>query len=79
MTKQPPEIQLCAFPNAMSMESSDPELWKAMTDEAHRQEQHIELIASENYTSPVVMQAQGSVNDQQVRGRLSCKKILWWL
>ena len=61
MTKQPPEIQLCAFPNAMSMESSDPELWKAMTDEAHRQEQHIELIASENYTSPVVMQAQGSV------------------
>ena len=61
MTKQPPEIQLCAFPNAMSMESSDPELWKAMTDEVHRQEQHIELIASENYTSPVVMQAQGSV------------------
>ncbi|MDA9689222.1 serine hydroxymethyltransferase [Betaproteobacteria bacterium] len=45
----------------MSMESSDPELWKAMTDEVHRQEQHIELIASENYTSPVVMQAQGSV------------------
>jgi len=43
------------------MESSDPELWEAMTDEAHRQEQHIELIASENYTSPVVMQAQGSV------------------
>ena len=61
MTKQPPEIQLCAFPNAMSMESSDPELWKAMTDEAHRQEQHIELIASENYASPVVMEAQGSV------------------
>ena len=61
MTKQPPEIQLCAFPNAMSMESSDPELWKAMTDEVHRQEQHIELIASENYTSPVVMQAQGSI------------------
>ena len=53
MTKQPPEIQLCAFPNAMSMESSDPELWKAMTDEAHRQEQHIELIASENYASPL--------------------------
>ena len=60
MTKQPPDIQLCAFPNAMSMESSDPELWKAMTDEAHRQEQHIELIASENYASPVVMEAQGS-------------------
>lgn len=61
MTKQPPDIQLCSFPNALSMESSDPELWAAMADEAHRQEQHIELIASENYASPVVMEAQGSV------------------
>ena len=61
MTKQPPDIQLCSFPNSLSMESSDPELWAAMADEAHRQEQHIELIASENYASPVVMEAQGSV------------------
>jgi glycine hydroxymethyltransferase len=45
----------------MSMDISDPELWSAMTDEMRRQEDHIELIASENYTSPVVMQAQGSV------------------
>ena len=61
MTKQPPDIQLCSFPNSLSMESSDPELWAAMADEAHRQEQHIELIASENYASTVVMEAQGSV------------------
>jgi len=39
----------------------DPELAKAMEDEAQRQEDHIELIASENYTSPRVMEAQGSV------------------
>lgn len=61
MTKQPPEIRVCSFPNNMSMDVSDPELWEAMQAENLRQEQHIELIASENYTSPVVMQAQGSV------------------
>lgn len=38
----------------------DPELWEAMENETRRQEEHIELIASENYTSPRVMQAQGS-------------------
>jgi glycine hydroxymethyltransferase len=38
----------------------DPDLWSAMQAENHRQEEHIELIASENYTSPAVMAAQGS-------------------
>ena len=38
----------------------DPELWRAIQDETRRQEDHIELIASENYTSPAVMEAQGS-------------------
>jgi len=38
----------------------DPELWAAVQAENRRQEEHIELIASENYTSPAVMQAQGS-------------------
>ncbi|MGP1958251.1 MAG: serine hydroxymethyltransferase [Arsenophonus sp.] len=38
----------------------DKELWQAMKNEVKRQEEHIELIASENYTSPRVMQAQGS-------------------
>ena len=38
----------------------DPDLWTAIQNESQRQEEHIELIASENYTSPAVMQAQGS-------------------
>ncbi|MFY9511365.1 MAG: serine hydroxymethyltransferase [Rubrivivax sp.] len=38
----------------------DPEIWAAVQAENRRQEEHIELIASENYTSPAVMQAQGS-------------------
>ncbi|MBT7308566.1 MAG: serine hydroxymethyltransferase, partial [Gammaproteobacteria bacterium] len=38
----------------------DDELWSAMESEVRRQEEHIELIASENYTSPRVMEAQGS-------------------
>lgn len=38
----------------------DPEIWAAVQQENQRQEDHIELIASENYTSPAVMQAQGS-------------------
>src|SRR5512134_2603704 len=39
----------------------DPELWAAIKAEERRQEDHIELIASENYTSPLVLEAQGSV------------------
>ena len=38
----------------------DPDLWDAIQKENARQEDHIELIASENYTSPAVMEAQGS-------------------
>ncbi|MBY4696048.1 serine hydroxymethyltransferase, partial [Burkholderia latens] len=38
----------------------DPELFAAIEQENRRQEDHIELIASENYTSPAVMAAQGS-------------------
>ncbi|AIJ07506.1 MULTISPECIES: serine hydroxymethyltransferase [Edwardsiella] len=44
----------------MNIADYDAELWQAMQQEVTRQEQHIELIASENYTSPRVMQAQGS-------------------
>lgn len=39
----------------------DEELWQAIVGESHRQEEHIELIASENYASPQVMQAQGTI------------------
>ena len=43
------------------IEGFDPELWAAMQHERQRQEDHIELIASENYASPRVLEAQGSV------------------
>ena len=43
------------------IEGYDEELWAAILDERQRQEEHIELIASENYTSPRVLEAQGSV------------------
>ncbi|WP_319783721.1 serine hydroxymethyltransferase [Oceanisphaera sp. IT1-181] len=49
------------FNTRTRIQDMDPTLWAAMEEEAVRQEQHIELIASENYTSPAVMQAQGSV------------------
>lgn len=44
----------------MTIADYDADLWQAMQDEVQRQEEHIELIASENYTSPRVLQAQGS-------------------
>ena len=48
------------FDKQKTIESYDSELWNAMQQEDLRQEQHIELIASDNYTSPAVMEAQGS-------------------
>src|SRR3982751_901438 len=48
------------FHYANTLAKSDPDLWEAIAAETQRQEQHIELIASENYASPAVMAAQGS-------------------
>ena len=48
------------FDSKMTIAAFDPELAKAIAGERRRQEDHIELIASENYTSPAVMAAQGS-------------------
>jgi glycine hydroxymethyltransferase len=48
------------FDRNVGIAQVDPELWQAIQAENQRQEQHIELIASENYTSPAVMAAQGS-------------------
>ena len=45
----------------MTIEGFDPELARALAGESRRQEDHIELIASENYASPRVLEAQGSV------------------
>ena len=49
------------FDNSYTIAGFDPELAQAIDDERRRQEDHIELIASENYASPRVMEAQGSV------------------
>ena len=48
------------FDRQNTLAKTDPELWASIQHENRRQEDHIELIASENYTSPAVMQAQGS-------------------
>ena len=49
------------FTRNMTISGFDTALWQAMQDEARRQEDHIELIASENYASPRVLAAQGSL------------------
>ena len=49
------------FSRQDKISSFDPELWSAISREVQRQEDHIELIASENYASPRVLEAQGSV------------------
>ncbi|MFD1217466.1 serine hydroxymethyltransferase [Microbulbifer celer] len=48
------------FDKSVTLSSYDPDVWSAIQDEDRRQEEHIELIASENYTSPAVMEAQGT-------------------
>ena len=48
------------FDRQNTLAKTDPQLWEAIQRENKRQEDHIELIASENYASPAVMQAQGS-------------------
>ena len=48
------------FSRSLTLAQSDPELWQAISGENRRQEEHIELIASENYASPAVMAAQGT-------------------
>ena len=49
------------FKSSQSIKDFDPDLWGAISSEVQRQEDHIELIASENYTSKRVLEAQGSV------------------
>src|SRR5664279_2167463 len=57
-----PEASLrnAMFSRSRTLADADPELWSAIAGENQRQEDHIELIASENYASPAVMAAQGS-------------------
>lgn len=48
------------FDRNLTLSKADPDVWAAVQKEDVRQEQHIELIASENYASPAVMEAQGT-------------------
>jgi glycine hydroxymethyltransferase len=54
------ELDMNSTLSPLALQDADPELWAAVAAENRRQEEHIELIASENYTSRAVMQAQGS-------------------
>lgn len=57
------------FDTATTLESYDPEIAKAIAQEERRQEEHIELIASENYASPLVLAANGTVlNNKYAEG-----------
>lgn len=51
---------IAMFDPNQTLASFDPELWASIVNEGQRQEDHIELIASENYTSPLVITAQGT-------------------
>ncbi|MDI9349771.1 MAG: serine hydroxymethyltransferase [Candidatus Symbiobacter sp.] len=48
------------YKNNLTLRGQDPDLWEAIQSESQRQEDHIEFIASENYCSPAVLEAQGS-------------------
>ena len=48
------------FDKTQTIAAFDPEIWSSIENEGRRQEEHIELIASENYTSPLVIAAQGT-------------------
>jgi glycine hydroxymethyltransferase len=67
LSLQPKQLLTChlsgnyMFTTSMNIKDFDPDLYAAIEGERQRQEEHIELIASENYTSPRVMEAQGSV------------------
>ena len=57
------------FAKDHTLANVDPELFGAIQNENRRQHDHIELIASENYTSPAVMEAQGSqLNNKYAEG-----------
>ena len=60
--------------NARPLSEVDPQIFQAIEQEKVRQQSHIELIASENFTLPSIIEATGSVFNQQIRRRLSIKR-----
>ena len=66
------------FDDAMRIDDFDPELWQAMEAERQHREDHIELIASENYLARVAGRAR-FCTDQQIRRRIPGQTLLRWL
>ncbi len=62
------------FAKQNTLAKSDPELWAAIQNENRRQEDHIELIASENYVSRAVLEAQGSQLTNKYAEGYPCKR-----
>ncbi|MBN9204495.1 MAG: serine hydroxymethyltransferase [Methylibium petroleiphilum] len=60
-TSESTRLEPAVFDPSLRIADTDPDLWTAMQHELQRQEDHVELIASENYVSPGVMRVQGSV------------------
>ena len=58
---------------------TDPELFKAIADEVQRQREHIELIASENFVSPAVMEAMGFTLTNKYAEGYPGQAVLWRL
>ena len=67
------------FANSQTIELYDQELWQSINNESDRQEEHIELIASENYASQRILEAQGSVLTNKYAEGISWQKILRWM
>ncbi len=66
------------FSKDLTLAKVDPDLWAAIQKENVRQQDHIELIASENYTSPAVMEAQGSqLTNKYAEGYRPPEAIVW--
>ena len=65
------------FDASMTVEGFDDEIFAAIQDEERRQEEHIELIASENYASPRVMQAQDTVLNWPIRPEWRQSWLVW--
>lgn len=73
---------LAQTPNDMfnaPIAEADPEIAEVLNAELSRQQNGLEMIASENFVPRAVLQAQGSVLTKQVCRRLSGTPLLWWL
>ena len=67
------------MPNFENLKNTDIEIYNAINKELKRQQNKIELIASENFVSRSVMEANRKLFNKQVCRRISKRKVLWWM